>query len=1342
MIENYASVTRWNEDSANASNWFHIDFSEPSHFARYGLAQEYYEGGLNYLVTTFPHDKSWKEKQEWYSALTLCDKYLLHNVIPSSNGYAVFSSGGWGAQTALQAGLYGEPAVKEYVSFFGGPHNPNDSFNTSNIIDAQKGLTSNLIFGTANTIEFFLKRTQNADVSATTLVEHICDIRNRAAYGGAGFAGLEIFSYQATDVATPDLTVVLSAGAVSLTTTAASLTELGDGAWHHYAVIIEAIGAKTYIRIYVDGVMKKIDEHASVFASAEKDLVGFIGASQARAGVFAAGACKLNGSIDEFRFWKGIRTEEELKLYSRTCVFGGTNTSDENIELGVYFKFNEGITTFSEIDAYVEDFSGRGTQGTWVGYTTGSRVLGSAIVDGGFGGYEEKDVCVHVENPGYAAILAEYSKRGEIHDSQNGHNVFRQLPRWVVSQDRTAGGKDLRYLAHVIGSFFDTLFILGYNGLYGQGQDYSFSGGVKPEYNFSFLSSLGIRLSDLLDNVSWSEFALGANSKTSFEESVEVVKRIILGNLANELDVLMKEKGTKRAIDSILRNFGPAENAVQPVMFIQNAPLQFDDKYRVDPTRKKVVDFSTENNTGAVLTHSFDTSESPFISGITATPELYNMTFQGRFLVPETMFKTNLKFSVFGVHGTVLSGHDYVWANPNTDAFVVYVERPSLESKSGRFVLELRHTSGVVTTTTAWFNDVFANSVWAVDVAFVNNNSLNAGFLTGGGPPLPVTPDYSVVFSGAENRLASVRHNFSIGISVNASLVPDFFTADKCAFVGAHREDFVGDIEDVAEDYACCKFDSLVAWSRILSSEERSYHVLHFPMHGSGLFEDVDRYQDQDFSYASRFLDWQLEQDVVISTVPLLGNITNELTDARVVCPTPSTNAVMLGELHPFRGYLFEGTELADCIDVLYLYSKMLLPPERFADDELVTLGDNYEREFFRKNNIYPRRVFAAEKNMNFMLDKLIFDLFGGVKYVYDLFSDGYQKFEIEYYRLKPATLHFFAEMGNSYLDFDAFFEYFRWIDGSVGNILEFFVTTQFSKTKSKRVLRNTVASHALEREKYWWKRVETENPVNNFEATALGAEFNDYNWETGHYKAGDVLFDQELFWKERAARSMTEISSADPAVDASRESIRIVAVEGETPTYLLSARKRPYILRAEGNFIAGGNSAEIIPCSLLNTQISGSSSYSTVPPIDLDPAAQALRSSVALPKRMVGNFTHNYQIVTSGGRFANNLGFRSNQWEFLPQIPDNTKPRVFLESDYGFFTAVSSCVTAESYGFPREIDRKKTDSIFVMIFSAPGDRTTADGFRDRESLEFCSYNTVNYRNFVVRKALDDEWSL
>ena len=92
---------------------------------------------------------------------------------------------------------------------------------------------------------------------------------------------------------------------------------------------------------------------------------------------------KLSGSIDEFRFWKTERTEKQIRENWFTQVYGGSNTDyalsvsssnkfdfSNKVDLGVYFKFNEGIIDTSSInsqDAVVLDYAGRSSNGSWTG---------------------------------------------------------------------------------------------------------------------------------------------------------------------------------------------------------------------------------------------------------------------------------------------------------------------------------------------------------------------------------------------------------------------------------------------------------------------------------------------------------------------------------------------------------------------------------------------------------------------------------------------------------------------------------------------------------------------------------------------------------------------------------------------------------------------------------------------------------------------------------------------------------------------------------------------------------------------------------------------------------------
>ena len=67
----------------------------------------------------------------------------------------------------------------------------------------------------------------------------------------------------------------------------------------------------------------------------------------------AIGSGKLSGSMDDFRFWKTSRNSDQISTNYFDRVGGGTNTDISNTTLGVYYKFNEGITQDSSIDSVV-----------------------------------------------------------------------------------------------------------------------------------------------------------------------------------------------------------------------------------------------------------------------------------------------------------------------------------------------------------------------------------------------------------------------------------------------------------------------------------------------------------------------------------------------------------------------------------------------------------------------------------------------------------------------------------------------------------------------------------------------------------------------------------------------------------------------------------------------------------------------------------------------------------------------------------------------------------------------------------------------------------------------------
>ena len=146
-------------------------------------------------------------------------------------------------------------------------------------------------------------------------------------------------------------------------------------------------------------------------------LFGYIGALTTATSILGQGGegyGKLSGSLDDFRIWKTERNEKQIKENWFTSVNGGSNTDYElavssskkydlskNVDLGIYYKFNEGIINSSSInsqDAVVLDYAGRSSNGAWTGYSVTSRETGSAMVLSNAASFEPKDPIIYSDN--------------------------------------------------------------------------------------------------------------------------------------------------------------------------------------------------------------------------------------------------------------------------------------------------------------------------------------------------------------------------------------------------------------------------------------------------------------------------------------------------------------------------------------------------------------------------------------------------------------------------------------------------------------------------------------------------------------------------------------------------------------------------------------------------------------------------------------------------------------------------------------------------------------------------------------------------------------------------------
>ena len=440
------------ESSRNASeisiekNTFvpQVDYSQPHKFAKFGSAELYYSGAMTHIIDYYPYDGSDAEKNKFYNGLMPVERYIFDKKYPRFNGYGILSATGWGTGTVTADG-YGQPNTKEYIIFKGGPHgtsgslssivnNPyNNKYQNANIYDTSlyttAGLPSRLRtryqrikpenqFDTGVTVEFWLKK--DAFNNSLSEKEVVFDLWNSGSSGSAGYGRLTLALTGAAS-GSPFIITAQSgtvSASVSNSSIGDSLTTGSLSAWHHYAFRFYNTGSNLVAKLYVDGNLNDTNTYASntlgdiTSGSMLATIGALVGPPSGSTAIRGDG--KLSGSIDDFRFWKASRNSEQISVNYFDNVGGGSNTDISNTTLGVYYKFNEGITTDSTIDSTVLDYSGRISNGVWVGYGESSRNTGSAIVLAGAATKEYKEPVVRAAHPDYITLNSNLITSGQI----------------------------------------------------------------------------------------------------------------------------------------------------------------------------------------------------------------------------------------------------------------------------------------------------------------------------------------------------------------------------------------------------------------------------------------------------------------------------------------------------------------------------------------------------------------------------------------------------------------------------------------------------------------------------------------------------------------------------------------------------------------------------------------------------------------------------------------------------------------------------------------------------------------------------------------------------------------
>ena len=1124
-----------------------VDYSDPKNFARYGLASRYYRDSIERIYKEYPYDGSLREKMEWDESSLLIDKYIFEEHYPRTNGYINFLGSREMSTVAGNFTSFTHPyAYNDYAQYIflkGGPHPsklrgtetlsgelvPSSSINSlPNYYDSNINRTSNLEFNGTDgvTVEFWLRKDsyQTASESPT---QTVFDLWSSGSWGAdvagqPGYGRLKVVSCVDPVASGSSLYISLMSGSGQYTqgvfdpqpATIGGETLISIGTdvpvtsstWHHYALSFANTGSNMRARLYVDGALNQEIVTGSSISSITGTMVAQLGAlitSPSGSHAATQGYGALSGSLDEFRFWRKERTPEQIGRYWKRQIGGGTNTDDVKyyysgsvdegnaVELGFYYKFNEGITQTASVDSNILDYSGRVTNGTWTGYSNSSALLtdmrstNSAIVEASASAAEFKDPIIYERHPDVQSLLETKIKEGELHDLTNNASIFNSFPSWI--REETEDNPTLEQLSQIMGSYFDELHIMIED--VNKVKDIRYVSGSLSDVNKessiakNLLSGVGFDTPELFVDAEVIEKFLQMGDDRTYSQSIDDIKNLIYKNIYNNLTHIMKSKGTVKSLRNLMHCFGVSEDLIKINTFADNMTFAVKDEYYDSTIKKTFLDFSSLDASSAAVyqqTSSLITDSTAYLSasGYPAAQQEsdgFGSTFESEVLFPylpdqDTVeFKGNypLTSSIFGAHSARLTAPaDTTWQDDSGEDYF-------FEVRSVKSVKDTRHSyfqlaSPLLSTgflETEVFYDVYDNSNWtfAVKVAPSKYPQSTLDNRTVG-----TADTYVVEFYGVNNVQDIIKNEFHHTETISNTLGKNFMSSAKRLFAGASVANFTGSVNF----YSDVKISSVKAWMSHLTNEEIKSHAIDAgnygtrqPANNAFVFQTGSTSNDGSTNVfipkiKTLALDWDFGLVTGSDAAGAFAayDITSGSSDLRREYGWLG-NVVNLPNSGIGRGF---PASTASFVSVEYLEdSKKQLPEILYSEDMVSILS-------FDDDNLYrdqkPVGFFTSiEKNMYQALSEEIMNFFASIRDYGALIGRTEERYRQDYKRLSFLKQIFFERLGNT-PDVDRFVEYFKWIDQSLGTMIMNLVPASANINKG---IKTVIESHALERNKY-----------------------------------------------------------------------------------------------------------------------------------------------------------------------------------------------------------------------------------------------------------------------------------
>jgi len=1093
-----------------------IDFKKPENFVKYGSAEKYYKDSIERIYKTYPFDGSMNEVLEWKNSSSYLDLYIFENLYPRNTGYISLAS-------------------EQYLEF-SGHMNADDTYENpyhviemsdsqSNVVDSLRG--TNMEFKTEKGITFECwvkcdnKATFESSSTANNNLYPVVNIYTKSLeknklfssgfnYYKSGSTG-NWYLYYGADSYDSDASYA-ETSYIATENPERSVEISNPEEWNHIAYSVSSTDTK----IYLNGVLRKTLTHVTNGIPTIDVLYGDIGSSlniNTSTGEFERTDAE-DFSIDEFRFWNTARTESQIKKSWWTQVGGGTNTDDANVDLGVYYKFNEGIYGEEQYDKNVLDYSGRQTDTIIINYASGARSNTNTPLTSEF-----KDPVIYPTHPDIASLLSTYESVGKYYDRTNTNKMYNMVPTWISEEDEKNNSEVLKDMIQIMSSYLDTLYlqIEKYPEVIGSQEVYSRDNESAESTTRSMLQNKGFIVPELFADASLMEKFQHRNDKEKFEKELSVVKDLIYKNIHNNSSNILKSKGTEKSLRNLFRCFGVDEELLKIRVYPVNEKIELD-KPRVYETtiKKRYADFfsTAEHRSGTLFSYGIP-SESTYgvITGSDGTDSIDNttldmssVTFECETYFPkrysldgrDMLFNNILTSSI----GGLLSVHDLTGPPDQSDPRLDYGEteettqdandtgnfrirfiKDSVDSTTGYFSLLVSIPSSSATGTPVEENieltssakfDVYDNQRWNLSVRLGEKTNY-ADFMSGS------AQDYKITFSGYNYEASTLKQEFSETVDLPDTDAITALTVSRRAFVGADVTNHTGSTASTLSDVMV---SSVRYWLDWLPDETIKEHALYPSSFGNDPI-DNSYYYDSGLTGTTiagkqinkmdlLALNWDLSQIDTCTDYPDPGDEFYYTRDLSHSTPTGvqeidnKTNKKYTGRFH-FPN--LSSPTVSDITKVKQILGAKQSEIDYLRDSDLINIKQS-DSEAFKLNADPVSNKISVEKSYSAAINDEILKYFSGMKYFSNLIGRPVNKYrikykEIDYFRRKLFNLFNPTNDPNKEPDIEKFLEYYKWIDESINIFIG--QMTPITASNNSNAL-NIIESHLLERSKYHHK--------------------------------------------------------------------------------------------------------------------------------------------------------------------------------------------------------------------------------------------------------------------------------